>query len=180
MSTNPHDYRFLPVLASHNFNGEIPKKLIMSLSGQRKGYNAEEWVNSPDKRQELCMNALEIERYIMSRITNFINEDVVELAVDEDNIRNDSDSPHGQSSKHRSDDYIDFNVFFPTEKGQTSTPVSRRSSPSQSGNKPRTMRISQSRLVQNIALISVCTTDGPAYPTNYVKKSIASAALKPR
>ncbi|KAK7754827.1 hypothetical protein SLS62_003141 [Diatrype stigma] len=170
---------FIPVLASHNFNGPVARKVIMNLSGQRYGPDAEDWVDSPEKRERLCMNAAEVERYIMSHSTGFINEDVVELVLDDDDDGNsNSPIPPRKSSKHRSDDYIDFNVFFPTEKSQTSPTVSRRSS--RSSREPRTMRISQSRFVQNIALISLCTSDGPGYPTNYLKKVIASAAIKPR
>lgn len=180
-NTDPHDYRFIPILASHGFNGEVARKVIMDLSVQREGYNynAEDWITSPDKREELCMNAVEVERYIMSRSTGFVNEDIMELVLD-GNDDNNSPSPHEnfRSNRPQADDYIDFNIFFPAEKGQTSTTGSRRYS--RSSKEPRTMRISQSLFVQNIALTSLCTSDGPGYPTNYLQKAIASAAIKPR
>lgn len=171
------------MLASHNFYSEAARNVVNNILEQKSNESnkVDEIIDpatDPYRRAEICLNAVEVEKYIMSRSTGYINEDILELVLGDNNNNTSSESQQQQQQQSQTpqpEDWVDYNIFFPTEQRRMGEKTRRSSVTSQ---EPRIIRVSQSRLVRNIACLSICTPDGPGYRTEYLEKVIVSSAIK--
>ncbi|RYP67880.1 hypothetical protein DL771_006988 [Monosporascus sp. 5C6A] len=160
---------FLPKLASTDFTNPGAEDAIKDLSA-RKSRQALNPGADPNRRTEIILNANEIEDYIMSRMVGYVDEDVIELVAGNESGL----GPEPQAESLPSRDFIDCDIFFPVERQQT-----RKASLSSPSQRQHTIRISQSRLLENIVYISVCTAGGPGFRTDALEMVIALSAIDP-
>lgn len=128
------------------------------------------------------MNAVEVAKYVMTRSTGYIDEDIVELVVSDGfgqgglpgHERGTTKGAEGQLPQPR--DCLDFDIFFPADKRRRSQTTASSGNGGGSG-APRTIRVSQTRFVQNVSRIAICTSDGPGYSREAVDRMIFSSAV---
>lgn len=124
------------------------------------------------------MNALEVEEYIMARSTGYVDGDVLELV-----LGSPSQQPQDVTFSRTSQapkGFLNLDTFFPTEPQQQQTIQGEvtESSNTPADPRPQVVRVSQRRLIRNIASIFVCVTEGPAFYTHSLERTIYESSIE--